>query len=64
MIDTNRGAVENTIPQLIHKLDDSDSYVRRAVVNGIVELAKNGMYIPTGRLTYLISDDREYPWGC
>jgi hypothetical protein len=64
MIDTNRGTVENTIPQLIHKLDDSDSFVRRAVVNGIVELAKNGMYIPTGHRIYLISDDREYPWGC
>jgi hypothetical protein len=58
MIDTTRGTVENTIPQLIHKLDHSDSYVRSTVVNGIFELAKNGMYIPTGRLTYLISDDR------
>jgi hypothetical protein len=43
MIDNTRGAVENTIPQLIQKLDDSNSDVRRAVVNVIVELAKNGM---------------------
>jgi hypothetical protein len=42
MTDNTRGAVENSIPQLI-KLDDSDSDVRRAVVDGIVELAKNGM---------------------
>jgi hypothetical protein len=64
MTENTRGAVENTIPQLIHKLDDSDWSVRWAVVDGIVELAKNGMYIPTGHRIYLISDDREYPWGC
>jgi hypothetical protein len=43
MTDNTRGVVENTIPQLIQMLDDSDSYVRRAVVNGIVELAKSGV---------------------
>jgi hypothetical protein len=43
MIDNTRGAVENTIPQLIQKLDDSDSDVRRAVVDRIVELANNGV---------------------
>jgi hypothetical protein len=43
MTDNTRGAVENTIPKLIQKLDDSNSDVRRAVVNGIVELAKSGV---------------------
>jgi hypothetical protein len=43
MTDNTRGAVENTIPLLIQKLDHSDSDVRRVVVNGIVELAKNGV---------------------
>jgi hypothetical protein len=43
MTDTAREAVENSIPKLIQKLDDSDSDVRRAVVNGIVELAKSGV---------------------
>jgi hypothetical protein len=62
MIDTNRGTVENTIPQLIHKLDDSDSSVRRAVVNGIVELAKNGLLTWSvdliRSLTYLVPNRR------
>jgi hypothetical protein len=43
MADNTRGAVENTIPQLIQKLDDSDSDVRISVVNTIVELAKDGV---------------------
>jgi hypothetical protein len=43
MAENTRGAVENMIPQLIQKLDDSDSDVCRAAVNGIVELAKNGV---------------------
>jgi hypothetical protein len=43
MTDNTRGDIENAIPQLIQRLDDSDSYVRRAVVNAMVELAKNGM---------------------
>jgi hypothetical protein len=43
MTDNTRGAVENSIPQLIKQLDDSDSNVRKAVVDGIVELAKNGV---------------------
>jgi hypothetical protein len=43
MSDTTRGAIENTIPQLIQLLDDADSYVRSAVVDGIVELAKNSV---------------------
>jgi hypothetical protein len=43
MTDNTREAVENSIPKLIQKLDHSDSYVRRAVVNGIVELAKSGV---------------------
>jgi HEAT repeat protein len=36
-------AIKNTIPQLIQRLDDSDSDVRQAVVNAMAELAKSGM---------------------
>jgi hypothetical protein len=43
MADNTCGSIEATIPQLIHKLDDSDSDVRWAVGDGIVELAKDGM---------------------
>jgi hypothetical protein len=42
MTDNTRGAIVDTIPQLIRKLDHSVSDVRGAVVNVIVELAKNG----------------------
>jgi hypothetical protein len=45
IIDNTRGAVENTVPQLIQKLADSDSDVRWAVVHGIVELANDGLLI-------------------
>jgi hypothetical protein len=41
MADTTRGAIENLIPQLIQKLEDSDSDVRMAVVNAMVELSEN-----------------------
>jgi hypothetical protein len=43
MTDIARGAIEDTIPQLIQKLDDSNLDVRRAVMDGIVQLAKNGV---------------------
>jgi hypothetical protein len=43
MAENTRGAVENTIAQLIPMLDDSDSDVCSAVVDGIVELAKSGV---------------------
>jgi hypothetical protein len=41
--DNTRGAIEKMIPLLIWRLDDEDPYVRGAVVNAMVELAKNGV---------------------
>jgi hypothetical protein len=35
--------MRSTISQLIQGLDHSDPYIRRAVMNGIVELAKNSV---------------------
>jgi hypothetical protein len=58
MTDNTRVAIENMIPQLIQKLDHSGSDVRRAVVDVVAKLAKNGVYILTRCLTYLISYDR------
>jgi hypothetical protein len=40
--DNFREAIEDTVPQLIQMLDDSDWLVRRDIVNVIVKLAKNG----------------------
>jgi hypothetical protein len=41
--DNTLGAIEKMIPLLIQRLGDSSLYVRGAVVNAMVELAKNGV---------------------
>ncbi|CAG8698243.1 10777_t:CDS:2, partial [Acaulospora colombiana] len=57
------GPIGNSIPQLIQRLDDSDSSVREAVVNTMGELARNGVYIPRPGRTHLTCSISQSGWS-